>query len=116
CETACPSGVPYGHLLEMAREDIERRYQRPFRHRMIMSVLRDRILPYPDRLQRASAPVRLVQRLGWADSLARALPGDLGRLLGMLPPIPPGRSQPLPEVVPAEGKRRYRVGLLAGCV
>lgn len=128
CESACPSGVRYGQLLEMAREDIERHYRRPWRERVITGVLRDRILPYPHRLRRALAPVRVLQRLGVgqaveegrrppvAQRLVDALPDDLKRLIDIMPPLPDSWREPLPAVVPAEGRRRYRVGFLAGCV
>lgn len=128
CETACPSGVPYGQLLEMAREDIERHYRRPWRERMLTGVLRDGILPYPQRLRAALAPVRLLQRMGVgqpvekgrrppvAQRLVNALPGDLQRLINIMPSLSPSREEKLPAVVPAEGRRRYRVGFLAGCV
>lgn len=116
CETACPAGVEYGHLLESARAEIEQVHPRSTRHRWLNGMLRDRILPFPDRLRLALAPVRLLQRLGVADGLARALPGDLGTLLSVLPPVPSSSGTPLPEVVPAVGTRRYRVALLTGCV
>lgn len=116
CETACPAGVPYGRLLEHTRDQIEAAVQRPWRHRFMNGLLRDRLLPYPSRLQWAFAPVRLLQRLMDPARLSRLLPGDLGRLVGMLPPLPPAHTARLPSFVPAEGTRRYRVALLAGCV
>lgn len=116
CESACPAGVPYSWLLEASRDRIEARVRRPLRHRLINGLLRDRILPYPPRLQWAFAPVRLLQR--WIDParLSRLLPGDLGRLVGLLPPLPPVSSARLPTFAPAQGTRRYRVALLTGCV
>lgn len=35
CETTCPSGVEYGHLLEMGKSELEKRIQRPLTQRLI---------------------------------------------------------------------------------
>jgi glycolate oxidase iron-sulfur subunit len=43
------------------------------------------------------------------------MPRRLGAMLDLVPEGLP-RSQPLPEMYPAEGERRARVALLAGCV
>lgn len=115
CETACPSGVPYARLLEAAREEIARVHRRPWRERLILRALRDGLLPYPARMRLALLPLRLTGSFG--RRAARLLSRELGRmasLVGELPGSP--RRFALPPLVPAEGKRRYRVALLAGCV
>lgn len=115
CETACPSGVQYGSLLEAAREDIAKTYKRPLRERLILSVLRDGLFPYPRRMRWALAPIRLFG--GIIRGLSGILPKDLRRMLDLLPPkIERQSAYTLPEVMPAEGERRYRVALLTGCV
>src|SRR5690606_2870135 len=98
------------------RDRIEQSVRRPWRQRLMNGLVRDRLLPYPSRLQWAFAPVRLLQRWMDPDRLGRLLPGDLGRLAGMLPPLPPADTARLPAFIPAEGTRRYRVALLTGCV
>lgn len=114
CETACPSGVQYGQLLEAARTDIAKSYKRPMRERLIMGLLRDRLFPYPSRLKVLFAPVRLMGSL--TQSVAKVLPGDLRRMVELLPEIPSPRAWRLPEVMPAVGERKYRVALLTGCI
>ncbi|MFP6767929.1 MAG: (Fe-S)-binding protein, partial [Planctomycetaceae bacterium] len=75
---------------------------------------------YPRRLKWALAPMRWLQLLR-VDSLVRwlgldrLLPGTLGRMYRLLPRLAPVAAR-LPEVLPAEGKRRARVGLFTGCV
>lgn len=50
CETTCPSGVEYGHLLEIGRQEISKRVARPLHQKVTRSVLLA-ILPYPQRFQ-----------------------------------------------------------------
>jgi glycolate oxidase iron-sulfur subunit len=125
CETACPSGVQYGKLIEPFRVGMERQAaagdgQRAktddWFHRTILFGL----FPYPDKLRQALRPARLAQRLGLdrlliGTGLWRLLPPRLGRLMTMLPhlekPLPP-----LPEFLAAKGRRRARVALFTGCV
>ncbi|MBW3541132.1 MAG: 4Fe-4S dicluster domain-containing protein [Planctomycetes bacterium] len=121
CETACPSGVQYGRLIEPFRVDIERaeaaRGKKPgwFRRLFLYG-----IFPYPNRMRWLLLPARLMQlvrldRLLDATRLTRLLPGPLRRMQSLLPRL---RSRPprLPELVPAEGQRRARVALFTGCV
>ena len=120
CETACPSGVQYGRLIEPFRIAMEQNEEtarsRDWFHRWVLLGL----FPYPDRLRRALLPARIAQRLGVLQALRavgafRLLPARLRQLVEMLPP-PSRREVPLPRVLPAEGKRRARVALFTGCV
>jgi glycolate oxidase iron-sulfur subunit len=121
CETACPSGVQYGKLIEPFRVQMEQsegadRKTDDWFHRWILY----RLFPYPSRLRKALWPARVAQRLR-LDRLAerlgllRLLPARLRQLVAMLPP-PRRAEKPLPEVMPAEGRRRARVALFTGCV
>lgn len=114
CETACPSGVEYGTLIEGARSVLERRVTRSAPDRWRRALLR-RVLPRPDRLAAPRAVLALAARLG-AARLARAawLPLGVRRLAALLPE--PQAAPPLPGVVEAEGERRGTAGFLAGCV
>lgn len=48
CETSCPSGVEYGHLLDIGRQQINRKVSRTLTDRLFRYLLR-LILPYPGR-------------------------------------------------------------------
>ena len=121
CETACPSGVQYGKLIEPFRVAMESGGDEPHKsadwfHRWILF----RLFPYSQRMRWALAPARAAQRLGLdrvAESLGlfRLLPPRLRQLARALPRLE--KPQPaLPEVLPAVGQRRARVALFLGCV
>lgn len=122
CETACPSGVQYGRLIEPFREHME--HLEPGRSVSTMNALQRWMLfhVFPSRLRTrfALAPARVMQWTG-LDWLARQsgvlnlLPTSLRTMHGMLPNLKPHYGS-LPEVLPAEGKKRARVGLFLGCV
>jgi glycolate oxidase iron-sulfur subunit len=120
CETACPSGVQYGRLIEPFRLEMAEAADAKstgdwFRRWILLG-----LFPYPQRMRLALAPARLAQRLGLLQAaealgLLRLLPPRLRQLTRMLPP--PTAAQPtLPSVLPAIGPRRARVALFTGCV
>jgi len=108
CVTACPSGVEYGELLAPFRARAEAQRTRTPMERTTR-LLVHQTLPFPRRF-------RLAARLGrLAKPLQGLLPDAFGSMLDLLPEDLP-KAQPLPAVYPAEGTRRARVALLAGCV
>jgi len=119
CLTSCPSGVKYDRLIEATRAQIERNHPRTLKERLARKLIFE-IFPHPDRMARLLAPLRLYQRSG-LQSLVRnsgvlkLLPAHL-RAMESLMPVAPKAAPELPEVVPAKGERRLRVGLLLGCV
>jgi glycolate oxidase iron-sulfur subunit len=118
CETACPSGVQYGRLIEPFRVDMKKssRKSSGWFDRWILQGL----FPYPRRMKLALAPMRLMQflkldRVAEAIGLHKLLPGKLRRMYAQLPRLQPS-GKPFPKVLPAKGERRARVGLFTGCV
>jgi glycolate oxidase iron-sulfur subunit len=120
CETACPSGVEYGKLVEFARARIERDYQRPFLTRVARDFAYRKLLPFPQRIAFFARLLRFYQQSG-LQSLARK--SGVLNLLGLrqkealLPKIDDHFffSQ-LGKTFPAKGQRRARVAFFAGCV
>ena len=118
CMPACPSGVDYAKLIEATRAQIERRYARSASEKRFRRFLFS-IFTRPARLRALLLPLRLYQKVG-LEALVRRI-----GILKLLPPrlramealLPRVRAQEtLPKLIPAQGKRRRRVGLLLGCV
>ncbi|MGA9884187.1 MAG: heterodisulfide reductase-related iron-sulfur binding cluster [Candidatus Acidiferrales bacterium] len=120
CETACPSGVEYGKLVELARAQIEQNCRRPISSRIARDLVYRKLLPYPRRIAGAARVLRFYQRSGLA-SIARG--SGVLRLLGLRE-----RERLLPQIdaefffdelgrtYPAKSARRARVAFFAGCV
>jgi glycolate oxidase iron-sulfur subunit len=122
CESACPSGVPYGHLFEASRAAIEAQRPGSRWRRLVRRVAFAGLLPRPVLLRLVVSALRVYQRSGlqWlvrASGLLRLFPASLAASERLLPPLPPaGRWGALPALVPAAVPRQGRVALLHGCV
>jgi len=121
CETACPSGVHYGRLIEPFRLAMEQSDQRLLkRYDWFRELILFRLFPYANRIRWAMTPVRWAQRLGLYGlaerlGLFRLIPGRLGQMVTLVgPPVAPGPK--LPKFLPAMGRRRARVAFFVGCV
>src|SRR5689334_9692981 len=119
CETACPSGVPYGRLVEAARAEIESRTRRPWLEGRVRRYVFRKLLPSRFRLGVAGSLLYLYQASG-LQRLTRVL-GFLPRRLRDVESLAPEIEVPFffryyGKTLPAEGARRYRVAFLGGCV
>jgi len=121
CETACPSGVEYGKLVEGARAQIHQHYRRPLVERLLRRLAFQYLLPKPANLRIAAALMRFYQASGMQELVRR------GGLLSAIPrlarvePLAPAIESPsffpqIGKLFPAQGKRRYRVAFHAGCI
>ena len=120
CETACPSGVQYGRILERARAEIEKNYERGWLARRLRNWFYRDLLNDPKKLARAAKWLRLYQRSG-LQTLARA--SRVLKLLGLetVEALAPRVDDDfyfanLGAIHHAEGESRGRVAFLAGCV
>ncbi len=86
CETACPSGVHYGALIEQTRAWVERNYKRRLADRLQRWIV-GALFPYPARLRIALAPLKLIERAGLRPFLERSMPGALREWVELLPPL-----------------------------
>ena len=120
CQTACPSGVAYGSLLERARSQIAENYKRPWLATKLRKHFYGDVLTSFRGLALHARFLRFYQRSG-LQSVARAT-GVL-KLMGMteLDALSPRIESEfsfsdLGRMFPAEGERRGRVAMLIGCV
>lgn len=64
CETACPSGVQYGSLLEDTRDHIEATHKRSVVQTALRRIFIEKIFPHPWRLRLALIPAMIAKGLG----------------------------------------------------
>lgn len=121
CESACPSGVPYGRMVEDARAQIEAQRPRGWLAARTRRFVFSRLLESRAAMSAAGSMLYLYQASG-VKALARGLAsmGMLGKL-GDLAQLAPAAEAPfffsqIGKTFPAEGARRYRVAFLAGCI
>ncbi|MFI5243350.1 MAG: 4Fe-4S dicluster domain-containing protein, partial [Gemmatimonadales bacterium] len=108
CETACPSGVPYGALLEATRATISEVKRPPLRARFVLALFAHRRL-----MRIAVAHARLLRATGIPRLFSR-LPGEVGFAFAMLA----SSESPLPHTThaPHGDGSRGTFALLRGCV
>ena len=121
CETACPSGVEYGKLVEAARAQIEQHYRRPFLERLLRHLVFHYLLPRPTNLKIAATLLRLYQATGLREMIRRGGLLQPFPRLAALDPLAPAIESPsffpqIGKVFPARGERRFRVAFHAGCI
>ena len=111
CETACPSGVPYGSLIEAARPFVERHrsWARRLGRRALVTLLTTRA-----GRKVAFGPLRLVAGRRALGRLASRLPGRWLALAAAVAQTANGG--PLPTAVDPPGRARGTAALLTGCV
>lgn len=121
CVTTCPSGVQYDQLIEATRFQVERNHPRSLPEKLIRQLIFS-LFPYPNRLRWLLRPLGIYQKSG-LQALVRSigalqqLSPQLAAMEALLPPLSPQAFQDqLPALVPAQGVKRYRVGLILGCV
>jgi glycolate oxidase iron-sulfur subunit len=121
CETACPSGVEYGKLIEAARAQIERQHPRSWTTRLLRNIVYRRLFPSPLTLRASGFLLRRYQRSGLQELARRS--GLISRFpkLAALDPITPAAESPtffqqIGKTFPAHGARRFRVAFHAGCI
>lgn len=117
CETACPSGVHFGHMMEEMRGKIVEQRSAHWIARLVLN----HVFPYPRRFHLASRMLQLY-RLSGAQSILRST-GLLKRLAPqmaaaeeLMPDLQFQRGVPLNTHYPAEGQKQGTVAFFTGCV
>ncbi|MGF1478301.1 MAG: (Fe-S)-binding protein [Cyanophyceae cyanobacterium] len=120
CVTTCPSGVQYDRLIAATRPQVERNQPRSLWERLYRQLI-FKIFPYPQRLRPLLVLLWLYQAIGLqklvrATGILKIVP-RLAAMESILPKITRAAFRDnFPDVIPAQGKQRYRVGVILGCV
>ena len=118
CASACPCGVNAGELVAEFRCESKQGEGLSMMEDLILR----KLVPHPDRLEAATAPLRLYQRSGMQKvvrslGLLKVFPAALERMEGLLPELPAAPlRKTLQEVTPAVGPEKGTVGFFLGCV
>lgn len=121
CVTTCPSGVQYDQLLAATRPQVERNQPRSLGDRLIRSLIFN-LFPYPDRLSLFLPFFWLYQRLGLSQlirktGILKQISPRLAAMESILPQIKLANlNNKYPLVIPSQTEKRYRVGMILGCV
>jgi glycolate oxidase iron-sulfur subunit len=125
CVTTCPSGVQYDKLISATRHQVERNYSRNWLDTLFRKLIFS-LFPYPNLLRIFLVPLWIYQKLGFsklvrATGLLKKISPRLAAMEAILPEIVsnqifPPTSGNFPTIIPAQGEKRYRVGVILGCV
>jgi glycolate oxidase iron-sulfur subunit len=121
CVTTCPSGVQYDRLIAATRPQVERNQPRNLSDRLIRTLIFN-LFPYPNRLRTFLPALLLYQKFGLQKIIRQSKILDkisprLAAMESILPQVTVDSLQDkLPEIIPAKGEKRYRVGVILGCV
>lgn len=121
CVTTCPSGVQYDKLIAATRPQVERNQPRSLSDRLIRTLIFN-LFPYPNRLKTLLPAFWLYQQSGLQTivrktKLLNKFAPRLAAMESILPQINADVwHQGFPTIIPAQGEKRYRVGMVLGCV
>ncbi len=122
CETACPSGVRIGYLIESARSQIQQNAKQNFIARLLNSILFNWLFLRHWRLEWATLPLRLYQGTGLQTLLHKTrfinlLPKRLKFMEALAPrELKKPFRKTIPDTLHAQGEEKTRVGYFLGCM
>lgn len=126
CETACPSGVKYGHLLEDARDIVNQHKHYSLPIRLVRNLFFKQLLPHQQRLKLLGAFLWLYQRFGiqWLtrkSGILKLFPKNMNEIEAIVPQIPSpmqlwkGHGREHSNYRAREAFKK-KVGFFSGCI
>ena len=120
CEVACPSGDPYGNLIEATMSEVGRRRKSGFLSRIVGNFVLNSIIPKQGRLELVASVLLLYKRSGLQAAVRKTkilgtLAPSLAELEMSSPTMSKHRFRARGQVYPAQGTTRARVAMLSGC-
>ncbi|MFC0557970.1 (Fe-S)-binding protein [Halalkalibacter alkalisediminis] len=122
CEPACPSGVKYGHLLEEARDILNKHKKHNVAVRVIRKSVFNGLFPHQNRMRSLNGMLWLYQRSGVqkvvrGTSVLNLIPGNLGTMERILPIIPsPQEMKKRPHHIKPKSPVKKKVAFFSGCL
>lgn len=126
CEVACPVGVPYGHILDSAKEMITKSHEEnkkgPSLSGIAKKVILNQLFPHPNRMRRLGNMIWIYQKSGVYKAVRKTkilerVSKPLAQLEKALPLLesPSKRFDP-GSIIPAKGNKKGRIAFFLGCV
>ena len=121
CESVCPSGVRYGHLLSLARAQIAVQRKPSAAEKTVRWFMFGQLISHPLRMRAFGWALKLYEKLGIQTvvrrlGILRFFPTLMRSMEGVLPPLGKFYTPPSSHEAPAVGQEKYRVGFLSGCI
>ncbi|CAH0343854.1 (Fe-S)-binding protein [Bacillus sp. CECT 9360] len=122
CETACPTGVEYGSILEAAKAALIRRKKFPVPVRFLRKTVFKNVFPSKTFMKLAGNAFWLyeksgLQKAGRASGALKKLPNHLGTFEAIIPkPVSPAKRKQAPVRIKAKGEKKYTVAFFTGCI
>lgn len=122
CEPACPSGVKYGHLLEEARDILNKHKKHSIPAKVLRKSVFNGLFPYQNRMRGLNSMLWLYQQSGVQkvvqhSKILNIMPGNLGTMEKILPEIPsPKEMKNRPTHIEPEGTVKKKVAFFSGCL
>ena len=121
CEAVCPSGVPFGRIMQAQRAEVRSTRRAPWWERLVRYLVFTLLMPHPARIAFVAGMLRFYQRSGLQRlvrklRILRIFPASLRQMEAMLPPLSSHFFSPSAAVTPGHGKGRGRAAVFSGCV
>ncbi|MDR6747581.1 (Fe-S)-binding protein [Bacillus pumilus] len=122
CETACPTGVEYGSILEAARAAIVKRKKFSLPVRLLRKVMLKKVIPNKKMMNVAGHSIWLyktsgLQKAARASGIMKNTPYNLGEFESIIPtPTSPIERSRASTEVKAKLKAKYTVAFFTGCI
>ncbi|MGE7765829.1 (Fe-S)-binding protein [Peribacillus sp. NPDC096540] len=124
CETACPVGVPYGHILEAAKEAIEKSPSTNQKSNItkMKKLALFHLFPYPKRINRVGKAISIYQKTGLSKlvrstNVLQKISPAIAHLEQALPAIESSSKRiRTGTIIPAKGETKLKVAFFVGCI
>ena len=121
CEVACPSGVPYGNLIEATMAQIANHRERNIFQKSVADLSLKQVIPHQRRLEALMSLTKLYQKSGLQSLLRNSgvldkLMPSMAALESSMPEVSSTYFKASGQTIAAVGEKRARVAILSGCV